>query len=283
MNIRLTPEILRRLQQLRIHLRRAVLGQRQGMHASLRKGYGLEFSEYKAYSPGDDFRSIDWNVLARTDKIYTRQYREEQDVKVLIVLDYSKSLHYTSLPKQLALAIAYVTLNSGDKVSVLLPGVAQSPWSSTPASYHAIVKMLESKQTIPETEFLHHVGRATSEMKVPGRVFVISDMHFPLQDLFSTFEYLYKRNFEATLIEINTIDEYRFESSSLFVDSETSEELDAIMTENDFIRLRTLYLAHHKEIERACTRYNFSHTDIPIKTPLEDALFIHALQGGVFS
>jgi uncharacterized protein (DUF58 family) len=283
MDIRLPPEILKRLQQLRIHLRRAVLGQRQGAHASLRKGYGLEFSEYKAYSPGDDFRSVDWNVLARTDKIYTRQYREEQDVKVLIVLDYSKSLNFSSLPRQLALAISYVTLNTGDKVSVLLPGVAQSPWSSTPASYHGIVHMFENKAPVADAEFLHHVGRAVSQMKVPGRVFIISDLHFPLDNLLSAFEYLYKRNFETTLVEMNTMDTYRQASSALLIDAETDEELDVVLTEDDFNRLRTLYLGHQKEIERACARYNFTHADIPVDATLEQALFNYGIRGGIFS
>lgn len=283
MTVKLSPEILKRLQQLRIHLRKAVLGQRQGSHASLRKGQGLEFSDYKAYSPGDDFRSVDWNVLARTDKIYTRQYREEQDVKVLIVLDYSKSLNTKPLARQLALAISYVTLHSGDKVSVLLPGVAQTPWSSTPSSWHSIVKMLESKDTIKDSEFLFHVGRATSEMKVPGRVFIISDLHYDLQNLLSTFEYLYKRNFETTLIEINTIDDYLFSDSSLLVDAETGEELDVDFSENDFLRLKTVYLNHHHEIERACKRYNFTRSEIPGSSSLEEALFIRAMRDGVFS
>jgi uncharacterized protein (DUF58 family) len=283
MDIKLPPEILKRLQQLRIHLRKAVLGQRQGAHASLKKGYGLEFSEYKSYSPGDDFRSIDWNVLARTDRIYTRQYREEQDVKVLVVLDYSKSLHFLPLPRQIALAIGYVTLGAGDKVSLLLPGVAQSPWSSTPGSYHGMVQLLETEKPVAESEFLFHTGKATSEMKVPGRVFIISDLHFPLEDICSTFEYLYKRNFETTLIELSTIDEYNFSASSVLLDSETGEELDAMLSETDFDRLRTLYLAHHNEIKRACVRYNFTHLDIPVRTTLEEALFHHAMRGGVFS
>lgn len=291
MDLKLPPEILKRLEQLQIHLRRAVLGQRQGGHKSLKKGHGLEFSEYKPYSPGDDFRSIDWNVLARTDKIYTRVYREEQDVKVLVILDYSKSLHFTTLPRQIALALSYVTLGSGDKVSLLLPGVSQTPWSSSPSSYYNMVKTLQTEKPLEnskknadlKTDFLKQIGRATSQMKLPGKVFLISDMHFPLNDFLSALEYLYVKNFEVNIIEIETIEEFRKLNSNTLLDSETGESLDVILDENDFNRLRQLYLNHQKEISRACKKYNFAHSVIPVRTPLEIALFDYALREKIFS
>jgi uncharacterized protein (DUF58 family) len=282
MSIHLSPDILKRLQQLRIHLRKAVLGQRQGAHQSIRRGHGLEFAEYKSYSPGDDFRSIDWNVLARTDKIYTRQYREEQDVKVLLVLDYSKSLHISPLASQIALAIAYVTLSRGDKVSVLLPGVYQTPWSSAPGSYHSIIKSLTMHNPVSSTEFLRTVGRASAEMKVPGRVIIISDLLFPLDDLITTLEHLYKRNFETTLVEIETLSRYQLEAASLLIDAETNEELDIYISETDLNNLKALYLAHHKEIERACSKYRFSHLQVPLESSLEEVLFTRLIKGGIF-
>jgi uncharacterized protein (DUF58 family) len=282
MNINLSPDILKRLQQLRIHLRKAVLGQRQGAHQSIRRGYGLEFAEYKSYSPGDDFRSIDWNVLARTDKIYTRQYREEQDVKVLLVLDFSKSLHKSPLAAQIALAIAYVTLSKGDKVSILLPGVYQTPWSSAPSSYYTILKSLTSHTPVSDSEFLHTVGRASAEMKAPGRVVIISDLLFPLDNLITTLEHLYKRNFETTLIEIETLRQFQLESASLLIDSETNEELDVYISETEVNNLKALHLAHHNEIERACSKYRFSHLQVPLESSLEEVLFTRLIKGGIF-
>ena len=62
MNDPFTPTFFRRLQQLKIRTRRAFLGSRQGSHRSVRKGHGLEFADFRAYAPGDDFRHIDWGV-----------------------------------------------------------------------------------------------------------------------------------------------------------------------------------------------------------------------------
>jgi len=281
MDIKLSTETLKRLQQLRIHLRRAILGQRQGIHRSIRRGHGLEFAEFKAYTPGDDFRSVDWNAYARTDRLYTRQYREEQDVKVLIVLDFSKSVQSNSLSSKLALALAYIALSSGDRVSLLLPGVFQSAWSSTPGSYSGLVQALENNTPVTDCDFLENLGKASSQMKVPGKVFIISDLLFPLDDLINSFEYLYKKNFECSLIALDTFSQFNTTDSALLIDSETKEELDIGLSEQDAQALKLLHLKHFTEIERACSKYNFSHVSFDITTPLDIALFDHFIKGGI--
>ena len=89
-----TPEFFRRLQQLKIHSRKTFLGTRQGAHRSGKKGHGLEFADYRPYSPGDDFRHIDWQLYGRTDRLYVRQFREEQDLNINIILDSSHSMAF---------------------------------------------------------------------------------------------------------------------------------------------------------------------------------------------
>jgi len=89
-----SPSFYRRLQQLKIRTRRSFLGSRQGSHLSPRKGQGLEFSEFRPYTPGDDYRYIDWGVYGRTDRVFIRQYREEQDLNVMVMLDASASMAY---------------------------------------------------------------------------------------------------------------------------------------------------------------------------------------------
>jgi len=79
-----TPGFFRRLQQLKIQTRRSYLGSRSGSHISKRRGHGLEFSDYRTYVPGDDFRHIDWGVYGRTDRLYVKEFREEQELQVLL-------------------------------------------------------------------------------------------------------------------------------------------------------------------------------------------------------
>ena len=89
-----TPGFFRRLQQLKIKTRRSYLGSRQGSHISKRRGHGLEFSDYRSYVPGDDFRHIDWGVYGRTDRLYVKEFREEQELQVLFLIDTSQSMGF---------------------------------------------------------------------------------------------------------------------------------------------------------------------------------------------
>ena len=123
-----TDDFFRRLQSLKIHTRRAFLGSRQGAHSSIRKGHGLEFSDFRPYAKGDDFRHIDWAVYGRTDRLYVRQFREEQDLNVVIAIDTSASMGHPEgekkfeMAKNLALALSYIALTDGDTISMVLLG-----------------------------------------------------------------------------------------------------------------------------------------------------------------
>ncbi|HMO17974.1 MAG TPA: DUF58 domain-containing protein [Oligoflexia bacterium] len=282
-SFQLPHETLKKLQQLRVHLRKAALGGRQGFHKSIRKGHGLEFSEFKAYSPGDDFRSLDWNAYARTDRLYTRIYQEEQDVKVLLILDYSNSLHTSTLAKSITLALAYVTLNSGDRVSLLLPGVHQSAWSASPAAYHLIVKTLENEQTTKENELFSSIMRATSSVKLPGKVFLISDFLFPLEEVEQTLEFLYRKHFECALVAIDTLPEYPAEQNTSFIDSETGETIDSgSLSSKEIMLLKNLHDKHFSELERLARKLRFTLEIVKSNSVLDQVLFEDFIRGGIF-
>ena len=87
-----TPEYLRQLELLRIRARRAFLGTKQGGHVSLKRGHGIEFSDFRQYQPGDDPRHIDWSVFARSERLYVKQFQEEQDLTVLLLIDSTASM-----------------------------------------------------------------------------------------------------------------------------------------------------------------------------------------------
>jgi len=84
-----TPNFLARLEQLRIKTRREFAGLGKGSHLSPRRGSSLEFSDFRHYALGDDFRFIDWGLYGRTDKLYIKLYKEEEDLLTYIFLDAS--------------------------------------------------------------------------------------------------------------------------------------------------------------------------------------------------
>jgi uncharacterized protein (DUF58 family) len=84
-------ELIKKINQIQIYSSRAVNASFAGQYESVFKGRGMEFDEVREYMPGDDIRSIDWNVTARTGKPYIKRFVEEREMTVMFVVDLSAS------------------------------------------------------------------------------------------------------------------------------------------------------------------------------------------------
>lgn len=122
-----TAEILKKVRQIEIRTGRLVSETFAGEYLSTFKGQGIEFSEVREYTPGDDVRSIDWNVTARTGTPYIKQFNEERELTLLIACDVSGSQYFGSADKlkqqaaaELTALFALSALTNNDKVGLLL-------------------------------------------------------------------------------------------------------------------------------------------------------------------
>ena len=116
----LEPALLRRLEALALQVRRAVSGQMGGERRSKRRGQSVEFADYRNYTPGDDFRLIDWNAYARLDRFMLRLFVAEEELPLSLFVDLSGSMDWgkpnkANTARQLAGAIAYVALAALDQ------------------------------------------------------------------------------------------------------------------------------------------------------------------------
>jgi uncharacterized protein (DUF58 family) len=117
----LEPATLRRLEALALQVRRAVRGQMGGERRSRRHGRSVEFADFRTYTPGDDFRLIDWNAYARLDRFMLRLFVAEEELPLSVFVDLSGSMDWGTpnkalVARQLAGAIAYVALAALDRV-----------------------------------------------------------------------------------------------------------------------------------------------------------------------
>src|SRR6202050_5077348 len=92
----LDPGVLASISSLDPLARTVVDGFVAGLHRSPDFGFSLEFAEYRAYTPGDDLRHVDWNLFARTDRMYLKRYRGETNSQLRLLLDASNSMQYSS-------------------------------------------------------------------------------------------------------------------------------------------------------------------------------------------
>jgi uncharacterized protein (DUF58 family) len=121
----LSPADLSRLGGLELIARAIVEGAVAGGHRSPFHGYSAEFSQYRSYRPGDDLKYVDWKLFARTDRVYTKQFRETTNAPLLIVIDTSASMQFGAnvtkarYAQMLAAAIAFIVSRQGDAVGLL--------------------------------------------------------------------------------------------------------------------------------------------------------------------
>jgi uncharacterized protein (DUF58 family) len=123
----ITKELLKQVKQIEIRTRGLVNEVFSGEYHSVFKGRGMEFAEVREYQPGDDIRSIDWNVTARFGHPYVKIFEEERELTVMLLVDMSGSLGFGSGEKtkqqvaaELSAILAFSALKNNDKVGLIL-------------------------------------------------------------------------------------------------------------------------------------------------------------------
>lgn len=120
-------EILKRVRGIEIRTRRLVNELFSGQYSSVFKGKGMEFSQVREYQPGDDPKLIDWNVTARTGRLFTKEFSEERELTVLLLMDASRSLFFGSrrnlkseVAAELAALLSFSAIRNNDKVGLII-------------------------------------------------------------------------------------------------------------------------------------------------------------------
>ena len=127
MDSAVTREILKKVRQVELRTRRLVTDVLAGEYHSVFKGRGMDFDEVREYTPGDDVRTIDWNVTARAGRTFVKKFTEERELTIFLVVDISASGNFGSgaiskrdLAAELASVLAFSAIRNSDKVGLLL-------------------------------------------------------------------------------------------------------------------------------------------------------------------
>ncbi|MEE2828965.1 MAG: DUF58 domain-containing protein [Myxococcota bacterium] len=293
----LAPELLEHARRLEARARELVRGSGHGVHRSSRLGGGSEFSEYKAYSPGDDLRSLDWKVAARRDQLLVRRFESDRRSDVHIVLDRSASMGFGTtersdpapwggpwpsskweLARLLALTLGFVFLRQGDRVGLsLVDGRGGRP--SAPRAGLRQLGELAHRIVAEPPEGEGAIGRSLEELLFRSRsgiVIVLSDL-LTEKPLLPALSAHVGRGREAWVFHV--VDpaeiEFPYEEPTRFVDLETSEEMS--LNPREFGRsYRAEFAAFLDRQERDCldarVRYRRLRTDAPMDVALREFL-----------
>lgn len=185
-----TREILRKVRQIEIRSNRLVSEVFAGSYHSAFKGQGIDFEEIREYQPGDEVRSIDWNVTAKTGLPFVKQYREERELTILLVVDISQSTSYGSVHHskreklaELAALLAFSANRNGDKVGLLLVSDQIELYLPPTKGQKHVLRILREVLFRPAegkgTNLSEGVRIANQVMKRRAVVFLLSDFIIP--------------------------------------------------------------------------------------------------------
>lgn len=176
----LSPALMARLEALTLQSRHRLVGRFGGEHRSRRYGTTLDFADFREYHPGDDFRNIDYHVLARLDQVLIKLYEAEDEVTVRLLIDTSASMQVEGkleTSKRLAAAVGFVALSGHDAVTVhTFPASGIPPRFVGRPAVGPFLAHLEHLQPSGPTPFAQAAGHLLGRTGLPGITIVISDL-----------------------------------------------------------------------------------------------------------
>jgi uncharacterized protein (DUF58 family) len=184
----LDPALLSRLGNMELVARCAVEGFYSGVHPSPFHGFSVEYSDHRKYAPGDELRFLDWKAFGRSDKLYIKQFQQETNVPVYLLLDSSNSMSFkgeTSPVSKLeygsflASALAFLMLGQGDSVGLttFAEGVTHSiPARSRRSHLNILLRTLQENRPKGRTHLVDVLHTLAERLHRRGIVVLISDM-----------------------------------------------------------------------------------------------------------
>ena len=280
----LDPKVITSIQGMPLRAKTVVEGFLAGLHRSPFKGWSVEFAEHRQYMPGDDPKTIDWKVFARTERMYVKQYEEENNLSCFILLDASGSMGYggqgtTKLAygATLAASLAWLAMKQRDQVGFAAFDSSLReylPCRGGKGHLRNILRVLESLAATGRTDFEAPLDRVAEMLRRRGMVIVISDFLEPDAPILRAMRHLRFRRHDMLVFQV--LDphevEFPFEYLSTFEDMETGERV--LLAPQEFRkRYRQRFDAFASRLRAQVEAEGMDFAMMTTATPLDQALF----------
>jgi uncharacterized protein (DUF58 family) len=289
---KIDPAQLARLGSLPIKARVIVQGALSGLHRASLHGSSVEFAQHKEYSPGDELRHVDWKAYAKVDRYYVKQYEQESQLTIYLVLDASASMAFAGggISKLeyagLALAaLAYLAIQQQDKVGLLASGdrttEALVPPRARSSHLHDLLAVLDSVMTKGGTgdESPAAALRRVAELTRRRRSLIVlaSDLFDTSDETLAMLALLRAQRHDVSVLHILDPHETTFPYDGLtqFEALETTNKMlvNPIAIKRDYLaRMEAFLVKCRATLATAGVDYHFATTDKALETTLLDLL-----------
>ena len=285
------------IKNLELLARQIVEGFITGIHKSPFHGFSVEFSEHKLYNKGESTRHIDWKLFAKTEKLYTKKYEEETNLRCHIIIDNSASMHYQVVKEQqinqlnkvgfsavASACLMEVLKRQRDAVGLSIFADSYQYYAPEKGSdrhrkmiLHQLEKLVtgNSDATTETYQYLHEIAEKIHRRSL---IFLFTDMfqtNIDEEKMFEALRHLKYNKHEVVLFhtfDMKTELNFDFENSpKKFVDVETGETVN-LFAENIKENYTKLVDSYFKELKNKCLQYKISYVPVDIQQGVHQVL-----------
>ena len=285
------------IKNLSLLAKQVVEGFITGIHKSPFHGFSVEFSEHKLYNTGESTRHIDWKLFAKTEKLYTKKYEEETNLRCHIVIDNSASMHYPIVKKQTlstlnkvgfsaiaAASLMEILKRQRDAVGLSIYADSYEYYAPEKGSerhrsmlLYQLEQLLVSKSNA-STDTYKYLHEIAEKLHRRSLIFLFTDMFQSTthqEELFEALRHLKYNKHEVVLFHtFDSKTEFKFDfdnSPKKFVDIETGEEVN-LFAENIQENYTKLVDSYFKELKNKCLQYKISYVPVDIQEGFHQVL-----------
>jgi uncharacterized protein (DUF58 family) len=287
-------EFQRKLEYLSLVSRRVFSGRLRAERRTKKSGSGVEFADHRDYQPGDDFRTLDWSVYQRFERLLVRLYEEEEDLAIYLILDTSGSMAFgepgakkaskLAYAKKVVAALAYVGLANLDRVSVVTTSdrvMERMPETRGKARIFKAFRFLRSVEAGGTTDLGDAMKTFVAQNKRRGLAVLVSDLYDP-------------KGFERglNLLRYNKFDPFvvhvvdpadarpRLQGDVLVYDCETGDEREVTVTAKVLERFALAHAEYIAGVERFCATRQVPYVAASVEVPFDELILRVFRRGG---
>lgn len=272
---------LGQLDKFNLVVKKRVTSNYKGPRRSIALGRGLLFKEHRIYAPGDDIRSIDWKVYARTDDLYLKTYEEERNLTVHVIVDFSASMNFgKSISKfdyaaMLGVGFAYLAMKENEKFqfSTFSDGLKVFQSKRGMGQLIAMVDHLNSIKTKGQSKLKDAMQQYRKSMGTRAMVVLISDFLIPIEEINSALYMLGDHEIKIIQVLDPVEKELNLQGDFKLKDSETGARMRTYVSP----RLRMEYMKqledHSAKIEETCGKLGMKFHQVTTDTPVFDTFY----------
>ena len=281
---------LAKLERLYLLSRKIYHGNDHAQRRSRQTGSSLEFADYRNYAPGDDLRTVDWNVYGRLNRLFVKLFEAEQDLQVSLLVDCSESMRWTpensaspglskfDQVRRIAAALSYVALANLDRVNLFPFGSelgSDLGFVRGKPQFHGVLEFLKRlPEAIGQTAMLPSFRAFSRRLKRRGLVFVLSDFFDP--EASAALTLLRQQQFEVFALqvldpaELDPVVAGKIEGDLRLTDAESGLDLDVMADSGLLENYRKALGRFMAELEENCRRRSIGFIQTTTSVPFED-------------